>query len=158
MFKYLEHKKKKNPYVERQVKYAQTTETETQVTNSEFSKLKQEIDKVNNAATEQKSQTNTINLTDDILGEDNPFRNIDTEDIWIEDNLFDDYDTWAIKNISKKITDVAKPDGTVFDDTDFEPVEAITIPDDIETINIKDDIDIPSDDGIAIDAPKKVKI
>ena len=52
MFKDLEHKKKKNPYVERQVKYAQTTETETQVTNSEFSKLKQEIDKVNNAATE----------------------------------------------------------------------------------------------------------
>ena len=93
LFKDLEHKKKKFPHVERQVKYAQTIETETQVTNSEFSKLKQEIDKVNNAATEQKSQTNTINLTDDILGEDNPFRNIDTEDIWIEDNLFDDYDT-----------------------------------------------------------------
>ena len=93
LFKDLEHKEKKFPHVERQVKYAQTIETETQVTNSEFSKLKQEIDKVNNAATEQKSQTNTINLTDDILGEDNPFRNIDTEDIWIEDNLFDDYDT-----------------------------------------------------------------
>ena len=93
LFKDLEHKKKKFPHVERQVKYAQTIETETQVTNSELSKLKQEIDKVNNAATEQKSQTNTINLTDDILGEDNPFRNIDTEDIWIEDNLFDDYDT-----------------------------------------------------------------
>ena len=93
LFKDLEHKEKKFPHVERQVKYAQTIETETQVTNSEFSKLKQEIDKVNNAATEQKSQTDTINLTDDILGEDNPFRNIDTEDIWIEDNLFDDYDT-----------------------------------------------------------------
>ena len=93
LFKDLEHKKKKFPHVERQVKYAQTIETETQVTNSELSKLKQEIDKANNAATEQKSQTNTINLTDDILGEDNPFRNIDTEDIWIEDNLFDDYDT-----------------------------------------------------------------
>ena len=93
LFKDLDHKKKKFPHVERQVKYAQTIETETQVTNSEFSKLKQEIDKVNNAATEQKSQTNTINLSDDILGEDNPFRNIDTEDIWIEDNLFDDYDT-----------------------------------------------------------------
>ena len=63
-----------------------------------------------------------------------------------------------LRTFQKKITDVAKPDGTVFDDTDFEPVEAITIPDDIETINIKDDIDIPSDDGIAIDAPKKVKI
>ena len=80
------------------------------------------------------------------------------EDIWIEDHLFDDYDTQAIKNISKKIIDVVKPDGTVFDDIDFEPIETFTILDDIETINIKDDIDIPSDDGTAIDTPQKVKI
>ena len=39
MFKNLEHKKTKHPYVEPQVKDAQTIETETQVTNSEFSKL-----------------------------------------------------------------------------------------------------------------------
>ena len=95
---------------------------------------------------------------DNWWGKDNPFRNIDTEDIWIEDNLFDDYNTQAIKNISKEIIDVGKPDGTVFDDTDFEPIEAITFPDDIETINFKDDMDIPSYDGIAIDALKKVKI
>ena len=43
-----------------------------QATNSEFSKLKQEFDKVNNAATEQKSRTDAINLTHDILDEDNP--------------------------------------------------------------------------------------
>ena len=43
-----------------------------QVTNSEFSKLKQEFDKVNNAATEKKSRADAINLTDDILDEDNP--------------------------------------------------------------------------------------
>ena len=106
--------------------------------------------------TEQKSQTDAINLTEDILDEHNLFRNTDTEDIWIEDDLFDDYDTQAIKNILKEIIDVVKPDGTVFDDIDFGPIEANTIPDDIETINIKDDIDILSDDGIAIDAPKKV--
>ena len=57
----------------------------------------------------------------------------------------------------KETIDVAKPDGTVFDDIDFEPIET-SIPDNIETINIKDDIDIPSDDSIAIDAPKKVEI
>ena len=34
---------------------------ETQATNNEFSELKQEFDKVNNAATEQKSQTDAIN-------------------------------------------------------------------------------------------------
>ena len=103
MFKDLEHKKTKHLYVELHVKDAQTIETETLATNSEFSKLRQEFDKVNNAATEQKSQTDAINLTDDILDGDSPFRNIDTEDIWIEDDLFDDNDTKAIKNILKEI-------------------------------------------------------
>ena len=73
-----------------------------QTTNSEFSKLKQEFDKVNNAATEQKSQTYAINLTDGILDEDNAFDNADTEDIWIEGSLFDYYDTQAIKTFRKK--------------------------------------------------------
>ena len=123
-----------------------------QTTNSEFSKLKQEFDKVNNAATEQKSQTYAINLIDDILGEDNAFNNANTEEIWIEGSLFDYYDTQAIKNISKEIIKMAEPIEitTMTDDNDeFNP---------IETITIEDDIDIPSDDGIAIDAPKKVKI
>ena len=150
LLKDLEHKKIKHPYVEPQVKDAQTIETETQTTNCEFLKLKQEFDKVNKAATEKKLQTDAISLIDDILDEDNPFRNIDTEDIWIQDALFDDYDTQAIKNISKEISDVA------------EPIETITVTDDkfnpIETITIEDDIDIPLDDGIVIDAPKKVKI
>ena len=79
LFKDLEHKKTKHPYVEPQVKDAQTIEPELHTTNSDFSKLKQEFDKVNNVMTEQKSQTGAINLIDDILDEDNPFRNIDTE-------------------------------------------------------------------------------
>ena len=58
----------------------------------------------------------------------------DTEDISIEDYLFDDCDTQAIKNISKEITEVVKPDETVFDDIDFELIETITIPDNMETI------------------------
>ena len=45
-----------------------------------------------------------------------------------------------------------------------EPIETITVTDDndefnpIETITIEDDSHIPSDYGIATDAPKKVKI
>ena len=45
-----------------------------------------------------------------------------------------------------------------------EPIEITTMTDDndefnpIKTIMIEDNIDKPSDDGIAIDAPKKVKI
>ena len=58
----------------------------------------------------------------------------DTEGISIEDYLFDDCDTQAIKNISKEITEVVKPDETVFDDIDFELIETITIPDNMETI------------------------
>ena len=114
--------------------------------------MKQEFVKVNNAATEQKSQTDAIKLIDDILDEDNPFNNVDSEDIWREDDIFDNDNTQAIKNISKEIIDVA------------ESIETITVTDDndefnpIEIIAIEDNIDIPSDDGIAIDATKKVKI
>ena len=62
----------------------------------------------------------------------------------------------------KEIVDIAKPDGTIFDDIDFELIEKITIPEDTETIIItddiiKDDTNIPSDNGIAIDAPQKSK-
>ena len=123
--------------VEPLVKDAKTIETGTQTTNSEFSKLKQEFDKVNKAAIEQKSPTDAINLIDDI---------------WIEDSLFDTYDTEAIKNISKEMIDIV------------EPIETITVTDDnaklnpIETITIEDNIDILLDADIAIDALKKVKI
>ena len=58
---------KKHLRIEPQVKDAQTIETETQTTINKFFKLKQEFDKVNNSATEQKSQTEAINLVDHIL-------------------------------------------------------------------------------------------
>ena len=51
-FKELEHKKTQYPYVEPQVQDPQTIETETQAVNDEFSQLKQEFYKVNDAATE----------------------------------------------------------------------------------------------------------
>ena len=69
LFKDLEHKKRKHPHVESQVKDVQTIETKTQAPNSKLSKLKQEIGKVNNAATEQKSHTDAISLNDDTLSE-----------------------------------------------------------------------------------------
>ena len=58
---------RKHLCVEPKVKDAQTIETETQTTINKFFKLKQEFDKVNNSATEQKSQTEAINLVDHIL-------------------------------------------------------------------------------------------
>ena len=105
----LEHKKLENPNVEPQVKDAQTIELETQAENDEFSKLKQEFDKVNNAAKEQKSQTDAIDLIDYISVENNPFKNsVGTEDIWIEDDFFDNDDSQAIKDTSEEITDFVK--------------------------------------------------
>ena len=61
--------------------------------------------------------------------------------------MFDDYDTQAINNISKEIIDATEPIETITvvdDNGDFNPTEIISI---------EDDINIPSDDGIVIDAP-----
>lgn len=130
------------------------------------------MDKVNSAATEQKIQADAINLIDDILNENNPFKNINTEDIWIEDNLFDNNDRQDVKSVSKEIIDTVNPinDIVSFDDnvpaandTNIIPFDddiPIEIDNDfpIETITTEDNIDIPSDNGIAIDALKKGKM
>ena len=78
----------------------------------------------NNAAAKQKS-TDTINLIDDILDEDNPFKNIDTKNIWIEDHhLFDNEHTQTIKNVSKELIDIN------------DPIEAFVLPDEEKTSNL----------------------
>ena len=66
--------------------------------------------------TEQKLQDDAINLIDNILDEDNPFKNIDTEDIWIEDGLFDSDNGQDIKVISKEIIDVNEPFSDIIED------------------------------------------
>ena len=103
--------------------------------------------------TEQKLQDDAINLIDDILDKDNSkkkkLKNIDTEAIWIGGGLFDNNDGKDIKDISKEIIDVNEPFVDIVED-DFKSS--------IETITIDDDINIPSDDRIAIDRPKKIKI
>ena len=174
----LEYKKIEYPYVEPQVEDAQTIELETQAENDEFLKFFKEFDKVNNAAKEQKSQTDTIDLTDYILDEKNPFKNsVGTKDIWIEDDFFDNDDSQAIKDNLKEVIDFVKfNESDFFEDTDPENFETIDIPDNVETISIPDnletvdfpdnfetintfeDVEIPCNDTLAIDAPKKLKI
>ena len=70
-------------------------------------------------------------LIDYVIKDDNPLKNIDTEDIYIEDDLIDTKDTTDIKDTSSSI---------------------------IKAMNLDNDIDAPSDDRIAIDGPKKVKL
>ena len=67
----------------------------------------------------------------------------------MEDRLFDNDDGQDIKDISKEIIDLNEPFVDIIEDDFKSPMETITI---------DHDIDIPSDDGIAIDAPKKIKI
>ena len=65
--------------------------------------LKTKYDEINDAATEQKKTTKITDLVDDIIAQNNPFQNLGTEDIWIEDNIFDKNDTKETIEISKNI-------------------------------------------------------
>ena len=133
------------------------------------------------------SLNDAIDLVNNILHENNPFKNIWTVGIWIEDDLFDDDDSQAVKDVSKTIIDTTNdiiddtiqtefPTVTTKDDyptvtnilTDFPKITTLeddfpTIADDnedpIETKIIDNGMQILEEDVIAIDTgvPKKVK-
>ena len=86
----------------------------------ELSEFKIFFDETDNAATEQKQQNEIIDFIDDVIDENNPFNDTETDDIYIEDVLFDNNNVTDIKDTATNI---------------------------IETINLDDDIDIPSGDG-----------
>ena len=83
----VEHKKMAHPYVPPQVQIAAEIETVTREVDDEFAKLKAEYDRVNDAAAEQKKQDKITELVDNIIDESNPFQNLNTEDIRIEDDV-----------------------------------------------------------------------
>ena len=60
IFKEVWQKKTKHPYVQSQVQDAQAIETETQAINDELAQLKQEFDKVNDAATKQENSLTSL--------------------------------------------------------------------------------------------------
>ena len=55
--------------------------------------MKQLLNEITNTTTEEKQQNETIKLSDNVLNENNPFINIKTDDIYIEDDLFDNKNT-----------------------------------------------------------------
>ena len=64
---------------------------------------------MDNTAAEQKKQNDIFGLNDDILDENNPFNDqLETEDIYIEDDLFDDTDQRDIKKISEDIVPLSQ--------------------------------------------------
>ena len=105
LFKDLEHKKIEHPYVEPQVQDEETIEIETKKKNKEFADIFSKYKEIDNTATEQKKQIDIIDLTADMLDENNPFNTMKTEtvDIFIDDDLFDDTDQKDIKKVSEDI-------------------------------------------------------
>ena len=59
----------------------------------------------------KKTQNDLIDLVDNVLDENNPFNNkIKTEDIYIEDNLFDDTDSKDKKKSFISLSNIDKID------------------------------------------------
>ena len=122
----VEYKKMMHHYVPPQVETADVIETEMQQVDNEFAKLKADCDQINEAVTEQKKQNQITDLVDDIIDESNPFQNIDTEDMWIEDDIFDNTDNQNIVDVSKDILkdikesdpylDFSRPTSSIIDD------------------------------------------
>ena len=50
-----------------------------------------------------KTKKKITNLVDDIIDESNPFQNLGTEDISLEDDIFDEGDEKSVVHISKDI-------------------------------------------------------
>ena len=131
----------------------------------------------------KKNQNEITDLVDDIIDESNSFQNLNTEDIWIEDDIFDYKDHPVIADTSKDILKAIRendpfldfniPTDTIIDDL-FEPsdnedndvaIEDLFDPSDEEREFIiaepavpEDGIIIPDKNGVSIDAgPKQSK-
>ena len=85
----VKHKKEMHHYVPPQVQTADDIELETQLIDDNFAQLKAKYDQINDVATKQKKEKKITNLVDDIIDESNPFQNLGTEGIWLEDDNFD---------------------------------------------------------------------
>ena len=123
LFKDLKHKKVEHPYVELQVQDAEKIEREAKKENDEFLDLYKKFNEVNEAATQQKKDNEVIDLIDDIKDEGNLFNDTfkaDGEDIFIEDNLFDDFDQNDKKDIKMVCDDILKDENLNQKDVLFE--------------------------------------
>ena len=129
------------PYVPPQVQTADEIETETALMDDEFTDLKTNYDEINDAATELKQQQKITDLVDDVIYESNPFQNLGTEDIWIEDDMFD-------KNYDKEAIDISKD--VLKDINKKDPFLDYIIPTDQIISDIFDDVDL-TDDEVTIE-------
>ena len=146
-----------------QLQTADEIETETTLVDDRFIDIKTKYDEINDVATEQKKQQKITDLIDDVIDESNPFQNLGTEDIGIEDDIFDKNDSKETIEISKDILkDINKNDpfldfnllteeiiSKLFDDANFT--------DDEVTIKGETDDEIVSDIGCSCNCPMGTK-
>ena len=167
----VEHKKGMFPYVPPQVQTADEIETEVAAVDDDFTRTKAKYDQINDAATEQKKQNIITDLIDDIIDETNPYQNLGTEDIWIEDDMFDqkgekdisDFSNEILKKIneSDSFIDFSEPTETIIDDifndddlTDNENDNKVTI----EDVTDDENETLPSDVESITDAEEIIAI
>ena len=156
--------KKMYPYVPPQVQTADEVERETALVDEEFNDLRIKYDEINDVATEQKKQQKITNLVDDIIDKSNPFQNLGTEYMWIEDDLFDKNDNKETIEISKDtLKDVNKNDpfldfsvpteqiiSDIFDNADLTDDE-VTIENVTDDETVSEKVTIASDDDLNTD-------
>ena len=120
-------------YVSPQVETVDEIETKTALVDDKIIDIKTKYDEINDVATEQKKPQKITDLIDDVIDKSNLFQNLRTEDIWIEDDIFDKNDSKKTIEISKDILkDINKNDpfldfnviteeiiSELFDDVDF---------------------------------------
>ena len=111
----VEHKKMTHPYLPPQVQTVAEIETETRQIDDEFAKLKVEYDRVNDTAAEKKKQDEITDLVDDIIDESNTFQNLNTADIWIDDDISDYKDHPDIVDTSKDILKAIRENDPLLD-------------------------------------------
>ena len=130
---YVDHEKEMYRYVSPQVETVDEIETKTALVDDKIIDIKTKYDEINDVATEQKKPQKITDLIDDVIDKSNPFQNLRTEDIWIEDDIFDKNDSKKTIEISKDILkDINKNDpfldfnviteeiiSELFDDVDF---------------------------------------
>ena len=140
----VEHKKMMHSCASPQAQTADVIETKTQHVDDKFANLKADYDQINDASTEQKKQNEVTDSVDNIIDESNQFQDISAEDIWIEDNIFDN------NNDDRSIVDVSKDIFPGIKENDL--YLGFNIP----TSAIIDDLFEPSDDDSNDEGPELI--
>ena len=138
-------------YVPPQVETVDETETETALVDEKIIDIKTKYDEINDVATEQKKQQKITDLIDHVIDKSNPFQNLGTEDIWMEDDIFDKNDSKKTIEISKDILKDINKNGPFLDFNVITEEIISELFDDVDFTNNEVTIEDVTDDEIVSD-------